>query len=119
MSGMHMLPVYYTTTNQKKRRKGKKSKRLLQAEIEHEKYLRKMGYDPNAKQRKPTPLKTERVSKPLPDDVPISEMDWSPCLKGKKSTLSGNYVVGQAYNKGNLVVLSKSEASDVNTGKRR
>ena len=119
MSGMHMLPVYYTTTNQKKRRKGKKSKRLLQAEIEHEKYLRKMGYDPNAKQRKPAPLKPERVAKPLPDDVPISEMDWSPCLKGKKAQISGNYVVGQAYNKGNLVVLSKAEQSDENTGKRR
>jgi len=27
--------------------------------------------------------------------------------------------VGQAYNKGNLVVLSKAEQSDENTGKRR
>ena len=117
MSGMHMLPVYYTTTNQRKRKKGKKSKRLLQAEIEHEKFLKKMGYDPNFKQE-PAPLKTERVAKQLPD-VPISEMDWSPCLKGKKSRINGNYVVGQAYNKGNLVVLSKAEQSDVNTGKRR
>ena len=118
MSGMHMLPVYYTTTNQRKRKKGKKSQRLLQAEIEHEKYLRKMGYDPNVK-RKPAPLKPERVAKPLPDYIPISEMDWSPCLKGKKAQISGNYVVGQAYNKGNLVVLSKAEQSDENTGKRR
>ena len=33
--------------------------------------------------------------------------------------LSGNYVIGQAYNKGNLVVLSKSESSESSTGKRR
>jgi hypothetical protein len=117
MSGMHLLPVFFTTTNQRKRKKGKTPKRLQQAQIEHEKYLRKMGYDPNYK-RKPTPLVSERVAKQIPD-IPISEMDWSPCLKGKKSTLSGNYVVGQAYNKGNLVVLSKTEQSDVNTGKRR
>ena len=28
------------------------------------------------------------------------------------STLSGEYVIGQAYNKGNLVVLSKEDAKD-------
>lgn len=118
MSGMHLLPVYYTTTNHKKRRKKKTvTKSMQSAIIEHEKYLRKMGIDPEYK-RTPTPLKTERVAKQLPD-TPISEMDWTPCLKGKKSALLGNYVVGQAYNKGNLVVLSKSEQSDENTGKRR
>ena len=35
------------------------------------------------------------------------------------STLSGDYVIGQAYNKGNLVVLSKEDAKDETTGKRR
>ena len=35
------------------------------------------------------------------------------------STLSGDYVIGQAYNKGNLVVLSKDDAKDESTGKRR
>lgn len=32
---------------------------------------------------------------------------------------SGTLCVGQAYNKGNYVVLSKEEASDPTTGKRR
>ena len=31
----------------------------------------------------------------------------------------GNVVIGQAYNKGNLVVLSSKEQSDDATGKRR
>ena len=116
---MHLLPVYYTTTNQKKRRKKKKTvtKSMQSAIIEHEKYLRRMGIDPNYK-RTPTPLKTERVTKQLPERN-ISEMDWTPCLKRNPHRVTGSYNIGQAYNKGNLVVLSTSEASDDSTGKRR
>ena len=118
MSGMHLLPVYYTTTNQKKRRKKKTvTKSMQSAIIEHEKYLRRMGIDPNYK-RTPTPLKTERVTKQLPERN-ISEMDWTPCLKRNQHRVTGSYNIGQAYNKGNLVVLSTSEASDDSTGKRR
>ena len=43
MSGMHLLPVYYTTTSTKRRKKGNKTKSLLAAEKEHEKFLKKMG----------------------------------------------------------------------------
>ena len=43
MSGMHLLPSYYTTTNTKKRKKSKKSKSLIAAEKEHEKFLHRMG----------------------------------------------------------------------------
>ena len=43
MSGMHLLPIYYSTTNTKKRKKRKKTKSLLAAEKEHEKFLKDMG----------------------------------------------------------------------------
>ena len=43
MSGMHLLPSYYSTTNTKKRKKSKKSKSLIAAEKEHEKFLKRMG----------------------------------------------------------------------------
>ena len=43
MSGMHMLPVYYTTTNTRKRKAGKKTQSQLAAERDHEKFLKKMG----------------------------------------------------------------------------
>ena len=43
MSGMHMLPVYYTTTNTRKRKKSKKTQSQIAAEKEHEKFLKKMG----------------------------------------------------------------------------
>ena len=36
-----------------------------------------------------------------------------------KREISSQYVIGQAYNKGNLVVLSKEDAKDESTGKRR
>ena len=43
MSGMHLLPSYYTTTSTKKRKQKKKSKSLIAAEKEHEKFLKRMG----------------------------------------------------------------------------
>jgi len=52
-------------------------------------------------------------------EINIQDMDWSPCPKKKTPTLSGDFVVGQAYNKGNYQVLSKREAADSDTGKRR
>jgi len=39
--------------------------------------------------------------------------------KKERPTLDGSFIIGQAYNKGNLVVLSKSESSESSTGKRR
>ena len=43
MSGMHLLPVYYTTTSTKRRKKRNKTKSLIAAEKEHAKFLKKMG----------------------------------------------------------------------------
>ena len=45
MSGMHMLPVYYTTTNTRRRKKRKKTQSQIAAEKEHAKFLKKMGLD--------------------------------------------------------------------------
>lgn len=47
---------------------------------------------------------------------------WGPCTKQDESYklgISDRYVVGQAYNKGGLQVLSKREQDDPATGKRR
>ena len=40
---MHMLPAYYTTNNTRKRRKKNKTKAMIAAEKEHEKFLKRMG----------------------------------------------------------------------------
>ena len=115
---MHLLPAYWTTTNHKKKSK----KRTMSAKMEksirqHEKFLAKMGVDPNYV-REPTPPITEQLSKQLPSRD-IKDYEWR--VQGKKDALKyhGTAVLGQAYNKGNLVVLSSSEAKDSATGKRR
>jgi len=116
---MHLLPAYWTTNNHKKKSKKRKMSAKMQESIrQHEKFLAKMGVDPNYV-RIPTPLKTERVSKQLPDRD-IKDYDWKVYTPTKSEKLyKGNAVLGQAYNKGNLVVLSSSEARDSATGKRR
>ena len=115
---MHLLPAYWTTTNSKKRKKKKKLSASQQESIrQHEKYLAKMGIDPNYV-RVPTPLKTERLSKQLPSRN-IKDYEWRVQTKRTLKEYNGNVVIGQAYNKGNLVVLSGKEASDASTGKRR
>ena len=122
MSGMHLLPVYYTTTNHKKRRKKpRKMTKSMEASLrEHEKFLKRMGVSSNpiVRKKEPSPLKLDRVAKQLPEKN-INDMDWSPCLKKNTPSLSGDYIIGQAYNKGNLQVLSKSDSEDASTGKRR
>lgn len=39
---MHLLPVYYSTTNTRKRKQKKKSASVLEAERNHEKFLKKI-----------------------------------------------------------------------------
>ena len=117
MGSMHLLPPYYSTTNTKRRKKKKKSKSLLAAEKEHEKFLKRMGVDANYK-RTPTPLKLGWKSEQLPSRD-IKDYDWRIQTKKDANRYNGSAVIGQAYNKGNLVVLSSKEASDGATGKRR
>ena len=118
MSGMHLLPAYWTTTNHKKRKKKKKLTASMEKSLrEHEKFLAKMGIDPNYK-RQPTPLKLGWKSEQLPSRD-IKDYEWKVQTKKDAKKYNGNVILGQAYNKGNLVVLSGKEASDASTGKRR
>ena len=115
---MHLLPAYWNTNNPKKRKKKKQSAKMQESIRQHEKFLSKMGVD-SSYTRIPTPLKTEQLSKQLPSRD-IKDYDWKVYTPTKSEKLyKGNAVLGQAYNKGNLVVLSSSEAKDSATGKRR
>ena len=127
-----MLPSYYTTTSTKKRKKKKKSKSLLEAERQHAKFLKKMGVS-ETKQSKPKRSLAQSGSAPAlgagghrfksyHSDQKPNTKNWTPCTKkdeNYKLDVSDRYVVGQAYNKGGLQVLSKKEQSDPATGKRR
>jgi hypothetical protein len=98
------------TTTSTRKQKSKKSKRQLQADIEHDKWLRKMGVHPSQRS--------------VADQIPLSNR-IVPIQTNKsvdretKLMYSSQYVVGQAYNKGGLQVLSKEDANDPTTGKRR
>ena len=117
MGSMHLLPAYWTTTNSKKRKRKKVSAKMQESIRQHEKYLAKMGIDPNYV-RKPTPLKLDRPSKQLPSRD-IKDYEWRVQTKRVVKEYNGKAVIGQAYNKGNLVVLSSTESKDDATGKRR
>ena len=127
MSGMHLLPVYYTTTSSRKRKKQKKSKSLLAAEQEHAKYLKHMGVGKSNGGRssvgRASGLQPEgRRFDPARLHQKPDTSSWGPCTKQDESYklgISDRYVVGQAYNKGGLQVLSKREQNDPATGKRR
>ena len=117
MGSMHLLPAYWTTTNSKKRKRKKVSAKMQESIRQHEKYLAKMGIDPNYV-RVPTPLKLSWKSEQLPSRD-IKDYEWKVQTKKDAKKYNGNVILGQAYNKGNLVVLSGKEAADVSTGKRR
>jgi hypothetical protein len=111
---MGLMPIYYTTTKLSGKRKS--SVRNQRLNTDREKWLRSMGVD------KPFKPKSEKLS------VERANRDERYRSVGNgigngfvktTSTLSGDYIVGQAYNKGNLVVLSKEDAKDESTGKRR
>ena len=111
---MGLMPIYYTTTKMSGKRKS--SVRNQRLNKEHEKWLRSMGID------KPWKPKKEKLNlaganrderyRSVGDGIGNGFVKTT-------SAISGEYIVGQAYNKGNLVVLSKEDAKDEATGKRR
>ena len=111
---MGLMPIYYTTTKLSGKRKSSVRERRLRDD--HEKWLKTMGIDkPWKPKSEPLPLarakKTERYQS-------VGNGIGNGFVK-TTSAISGDYIVGQAYNKGNLVVLSKEDAKDESTGKRR
>ena len=116
MSGMHMLPVYYTTTNNKKRKAGKKTQSQLAAEREHEKFLKKMGIGSRrsvgSEQRSSKPWVTG--SSPVESAKPKVVYDSS-MAKKEEMVYTGTEIIGIAQmHKSNAVpVRGKKQATEV------
>ena len=139
MSGMHLLPAYYTTNNQKKRKAKKINPAKYEAEWrKHNKFLKSlrspvMTLDEyidychgkvktsSVKCYGSTPVsKTgSRGSTPCSDAIPSVGNGIGNAYRKEIPVYTGSAVIGQAYNKGGLQVLSTSEANDPMTGKRR
>ena len=111
---MGLMPIYYTTTKMSGKKKSSVRNQRLNAD--HEKWLRSMGVD------KPWKPKKERLAIPAAKKSERYQSVGDGIGNGfvkTTSAISGDYIIGQAYNKGNLVVLSKDDAKDESTGKRR
>ena len=124
MSGNHLLPIYYNTCRltPKRRKKKKVSQKELKLRLEHEKFLKKMGVKKVTRKEREllnARWSSEKTDSEVERKKHISEYDWSPCTINNRPKLSGNYVIGQAYNKGGLVVVSAKDCKDESTGKRR
>lgn len=93
-------------------------KKLDRLKQQHEEWLKKMGY--KGKPAKRSPYKIPDLREGLRPMPPTSDSVGNGYAK-KANSYSGsnNIIVGQAYNKGNYVVLTKEEAADPATGKRR
>ena len=141
MSGMHLLPVYYSTTNTLKRKQKKKSASVLEAERQHAKFLKKMGYigdkcsgstaSSNLARVGSTPTSPankrsvaqpgsapalgaggQRFDSSLSDQIPLSD-DIPVGVAPKKELIPHNFTIAPAYNKGPYQVISKSNIKDI------
>ena len=136
---MHLLGPAYTTTQTRKRNSKlsdskftkwamdwrddcKRNKRLGIKSKTLDEYIqyRQGNYKPKLRG---TPLPQYQVSDhrqkyPSQNQIGV-HLTKDLSYEREKLAVSSNYIVGQAYNKGGLVVLSKSDAADPATGKRR
>ena len=109
---MGLMPIYYTTTRLNPKKKISVREKKLREE--HERWILKTVGETQLKKVEPlkkSAKKTERY-RSVGNGIGNGFVKTS-------SALSGDYIIGQAYNKGNLVVLSKDDAKDETTGKRR
>jgi hypothetical protein len=84
----------------------------------HEEWLKKMGI--KGKPVKRSPYAIPNLREGLRSMPPLSNSVGNGYSKTQNTyTGTQNLIVGQAYNKGNYVVLSAEEAADPATGKRR
>ena len=94
---------------------------MQKAQAEQDKYLKKLGYVPKEqRQQEFKPLKLDKLWDNYDNRVSIPTSDKvGNGLKTSKPLYTGSAVIGQAYNKGGLQVLSTDEINDPMTGKRR
>ena len=140
---MHILPVYYTTTNHKKRRKKTlNSSKYENACRQHNKFLKRHGlgspislqqYIDNIHGRVRIDSKQhtelsmcsydEVPRRSSTRDIPSVSLSLNPkSMEGRRverPMYTGEAVIGQAYNKGGMQVLTPLEVKDPTTGKRR
>ena len=115
MSGMHLMPVYYSTTSTRRRKKKKKTASVLEAERQHKKFLKKMGVKRSVAQSGSASalgaegqgFKSSHSDQlPLSNDIPVG-------VTPKRKIHKHNFTIAPAYNKGAYQVISKKDIKDI------
>ena len=141
MSGMHLMPVYYNNLNNRRKKKKKiNPEKYEEAWRKHNNFLKSIRCPVytldeyidyvQGKSKKPTGGKcygsttvsktVSRGSTPCPSaKIPSVGNGIGNAYRKERPEYQGSAVIGQAYNKGGLQVLSTQEANDPATGKRR
>tara|TARA_Y100000593_G_scaffold88387_1_gene170592 strand:- start:1432 stop:1806 length:375 start_codon:yes stop_codon:yes gene_type:complete len=113
---MHLLPVYYTSLNTRKRKRKNKTKSLIAAEQEHQKFLKRMGVGKSSNrsvaQSGSAPALGaggHRFKSYHSDQLP----SWNPSMtKQEKNTYTGTEIIGIAQmHKSNAVPVRGKQAA--------
>ena len=117
MSGMHLMPVYYSTLNTRKRKKGKKSKSLLEAERKHEKFLKRiMGTSGGANGTISVNEYQGESHRPAEGSIPSLPPTSNRIPVGiakQREIPKHSFTIAPAYNKGAYQVISKRDIKDI------
>lgn len=108
---MHLMPVYYNNINSKKRKSRNKTQSQIKAEMQHNKWLRKMGVHPDQ-------LKTKEKSNvtSIPDytefssTIKTSDRICGFASRKTQPQYTGTYIRGIAtMHKSNLVPVGRGD----------
>ena len=117
MSGMHLMPVYYSTLNTRKRKKGKKSKSLREAERKHEKYLKRiMGKSGDANGTICVNEYQGESQHPVKGSIPFLPPTSNVIPVGvaaQRKTPNHNFTIAPAYNKGAYQVIPADDIKHI------
>lgn len=119
---MHLEKVYVTTTRYNHKHKLSKTKRLVEAQKEHEKFLEKMGVGKN---KLPVDAKGRQLGIYDLPDLSTGPRVTSDRVAGNgtgrdKKVYTGTYIIGAAtMHKSNCIpITSKQQAIEVSTMRR-
>jgi len=123
---MHLIGPHMTTTKYNRKKSFKKTTRQLEAERQHQEFLKKMGVDDESLKRKlPHDKKGRRLGINELPDLSTGPRLTSDCIARNgisrdKKVYTGTYVIGAAtMHKSNCVpVTSKEQAIDISHMRR-
>ena len=124
MSGMHLLPAYYTTNNTRKRKQREMTKKQKASLKKHNRFLRKMGLP--EKDSGVAPKLNKSKLRGIGNSIPSYEIkrEYVPS-KGngignglkrdntEQLRVSSEYTIAPAYNKGAYQVIGEEYIKDI------